>query len=66
MARYVQSDPIGLEAGTNTYSYAGSNPVSLIDPFGLKDCDCTSASFGEIRAQLPDKGPLSQVSDGVS
>jgi RHS repeat-associated protein len=66
IARYVQSDPIGLEAGTNTYSYAGSNPVSLIDPFGLKDCDCTSASFGEIRAQLPDKGPLSQVSDGVS
>jgi RHS repeat-associated protein len=66
IARYVQSDPIGLEAGTNTYSYASSNPVSLIDPFGLKDCDCTSASFGEIRAQLPDKGPLSQVSDGVS
>jgi RHS repeat-associated protein len=34
VGRYVESDPIGLRAGTNTYSYvrdvgvAGSNPVT--------------------------------------
>jgi RHS repeat-associated protein len=34
--RYIQSDPLGLEAGLNTFSYVHSSPLSLSDPLGLK------------------------------
>jgi RHS repeat-associated protein len=35
VGRFVESDPIGMESGVNTYLYVDADPLRFIDPYGL-------------------------------
>lgn len=35
LGRYVQVDPLGIDAGQNPYSYVDGDPLNAVDPMGL-------------------------------
>lgn len=36
LKRFISEDPNGFSAGLNEYGYAGENPITYFDPFGLQ------------------------------
>lgn len=46
LGRFISRDPVGLNGGTNRYSYCFNDPINYIDPFGLDpgdECECLDA-----------------------
>ncbi|MBK7657952.1 MAG: RHS repeat-associated core domain-containing protein [Betaproteobacteria bacterium] len=59
IGRYVESDPVGLSGGLNSYQYAQGNPILLVDQWGLK---ASGGSGGTTDNSRPNPCILDQTS----